>query len=59
MDNIQHGRAREDYTARELDVECGDLLRGGRQLNGWVWCEHLSSRRTGWVPLSVLKASDS
>ncbi|WP_165666202.1 ligand-binding protein SH3 [Metapseudomonas otitidis] len=55
VDGIQHGRAREDYTARELDVECGDMLQGGRQLNGWVWCEHLPSLRTGWVPLSVLE----
>jgi hypothetical protein len=32
-------RAREDYTARELNVREGELLLGERILNGWVWCE--------------------
>ncbi|SPO65330.1 conserved protein of unknown function [Pseudomonas sp. JV241A] len=47
------GIALEDYCARELDVEVGDCLVGGRQLNGWVWCRKGSA--SGWVPLRVLR----
>lgn len=49
-------RARENYTARELNVRKGDCLFGGRILNGWVWCEKLSILESGWVPLENLQA---
>ncbi|MCE2948897.1 MAG: SH3 domain-containing protein [bacterium] len=48
------GIAREDYTARELTVKRGDRLVGGRQLNGWVWCERPGSAASGWVPIANL-----
>lgn len=48
-------RAREDYTARELNVRKGDVLLGLRTLNGWVWCEKLSGSESGWVPLANLQ----
>lgn len=51
------GRALEDYTARELDVDIGDILIGTRILNGWVWCEHASREEAGWVPLRNLRAT--
>ncbi|PCE34009.1 SH3 domain-containing protein [Burkholderia ubonensis] len=50
------GRALEDYTARELDVDTGEMLIGSRTLNGWVWCERLSRDEAGWVPLRNLQA---
>lgn len=49
-------RAREDYTARELDVRMGERLIGSRHLNGWVWCENPGSHASGWVPLANLRA---
>jgi hypothetical protein len=49
------GRARDDYTARELNAQLGDLLLGTRTLNGWVWCENPNSSESGWVPLANLK----
>lgn len=52
-DNI--ARAREDYTARELNVREGDLLLGIRTLNGWVWCKSTKSLESGWVPLVNLQ----
>lgn len=52
-------RAREDYTARELDVRAGDLLLGSRILNGWSWCETPNGAASGWVPLAKLGASTS
>ena len=48
-------RAREDYTARELNVQRGCLLLGSRTLNGWVWCENATGSESGWVPLSNLQ----
>ena len=47
--------AREDYTARELNVQKGDLLLGVRVLNGWAWCENPASSESGWVPLTNLQ----
>ncbi|KUZ94120.1 ligand-binding protein SH3 [Burkholderia ubonensis] len=49
------GRALEDYTARELDVDAGETLIGLRTLNGWVWCERRSCDDAGWVPLRNLE----
>ncbi|MDJ0624339.1 MAG: SH3 domain-containing protein [Desulfocapsaceae bacterium] len=48
-------RAREDYTARELNVQKGDLLLGLKTLNGWVWCENPASSESGWVPIVNLQ----
>ncbi|EOD54045.1 hypothetical protein G113_16355 [Aeromonas molluscorum 848] len=48
-------RAREDYTARELNVQVGDQLRGTRALNGWIWCEKAGGSASGWVPLANLR----
>ena len=48
------GIAKEDYTARELEVEKGDEVAGLRSLNGWMWCERLSDGQPGWVPLALL-----
>ena len=47
-------RAVEAYSARELDVDPGDALRGQRELNGWAWCERQTSDDAGWVPLANL-----
>lgn len=48
-------RAREDYTARELNVRKGDLLFGSQTLNGWAWCKRSGSSESGWVPLGNLQ----
>ena len=52
-------RAREDYTARELDVQKGDRLLGSRVLNGWVWCDASADSESGWVPLDKLQVVSS
>ncbi|MGE8286718.1 MAG: SH3 domain-containing protein [Stenotrophomonas sp.] len=48
------GRALEDYTARELDVQEGELLLSAKALNGWAWCENPRTLEAGWVPLANL-----
>ncbi|MFN3880491.1 MAG: SH3 domain-containing protein [Nitrincola lacisaponensis] len=50
-----HGKALDDYTAKELNVLEGDLLLCSKSLNGWLWCEKLTSAESGWVPLGNLK----
>ncbi|MDM5189078.1 SH3 domain-containing protein [Bacillus sp. DX4.1] len=40
----------ETYTAKELDVEIGDVLTGLKELNGWIWCEEIKNKQAGWVP---------
>ncbi|WP_313217409.1 SH3 domain-containing protein [Stenotrophomonas sp.] len=54
-DTQQQAFAREDYCARELDVHVGQVLDGGRIMNGWVWSETTDGRGSGWVPLRVLR----
>ncbi|MBU4610560.1 hypothetical protein IMZ29_08410 [Achromobacter sp. GG226] len=49
----------EDYTARELDVDPGQMLCGRRHLNGWCWCEREADGASGWVPLSHLQPADA
>lgn len=44
--------AREPYSARELDVDVGDVLESSRTLNGWAWCVRLGDSASGWVPLN-------
>ncbi|MCE8019901.1 hypothetical protein HOP51_07200 [Halomonas sp. MCCC 1A11036] len=53
--NDKTARAREDYTARELNVRKGGLLLGSRTLNGWAWCKSTDSLESGWVPLENLQ----
>lgn len=52
-------RAREDYTARELNVREGELVLGMRILNGWVWCKKSDSSESGWVPHENLQEARS
>jgi hypothetical protein len=49
------GRVTEDYTARELNVQCGEEVLGSKELNGWLWCEKMDGSASGWVPLANLQ----
>lgn len=53
------GRAREHYTAHELDVEPGQWVETLRPLNGWWWCRRLSNGEQGWLPAEVLQSAKS
>ena len=48
-------RAREAYTARELNVDPGETVVATRMLNGWAWCERPGAGDSGWVPLTNLR----
>ncbi|KFN03753.1 hypothetical protein D0U04_19780 [Bacillus clarus] len=43
----------EQYTAKELNVNSGEMLQGDRELNGWIWCVKIEGE-AGWVPKQSL-----
>lgn len=45
------GEAKEAYSAKELNVDAGEILCGFKELNGWVWCRRASDKEEGWIPL--------
>jgi len=47
--------ALESYTARELEVDVGEVLESSRVLNGWAWCVRVSDNASGWVPLNKIR----
>jgi len=51
-----HGYIIEDYSARELNVDKGTVVKGIREMSGWLWLEHENER--GWVPLDKLEKID-
>lgn len=52
------GIAKEDYSAKELDVNPGEVIWGSKVLNGWVWCTRISHAEEGWVPLMNIRKVD-
>ena len=44
----------EDYDARELDVEAGELVTVEKTLSSWAWCIN-DNGEAGWVPVSCLE----
>lgn len=54
----RQGRALDDYTARELDVNPGDVLIGAHSLNGWMWCRRPDDGQSGWVPVNLLRLAE-
>ncbi|WP_404837532.1 ligand-binding protein SH3 [Aeromonas media] len=45
--------ARQDYSARELDVAVGERVRVERELAGWLWV-HNDAGGSGWIPASCI-----
>lgn len=51
----EYGVILEDYTAKELNVEKGEIIKGMRELNGWLWCIKIIDRDEGWLPKDKLR----
>lgn len=49
------GVAKENYSASELNVEVQEYVIGFKKINGWIWCEKLSTEAQGWFPELNLK----
>lgn len=52
------GKAKEAYSAKELDVNPGEIIWGSIVLNGWIWCVRQSQTEEGWVPLKNIRKID-
>lgn len=50
-----HGIVLDDYTAKELNVEKDEIVKGVKELNGWLWCIRLLDNDEGWLPKEILK----
>lgn len=57
--NGEVGMCTQRYTAKELEVDCGEIVIGMRELNGWIWCEKTSDKDSGWVPIDHLSPRPS
>ncbi|MDZ5607962.1 SH3 domain-containing protein [Bacillus pseudomycoides] len=44
------GTVLEKYTAKELNVEIGEVIIALKELNGWIWCGKMDNGEVGWVP---------
>ncbi|MER0496677.1 SH3 domain-containing protein [Aeromonas hydrophila] len=51
--SAEEALARQDYTARELDVAAGERVRVERELAGWLWV-HNDQGQSGWIPASAI-----
>ena len=47
--SVQPAVANENYSARELDTEPGDILELIYRLNDWVWVRNAAGS-LGWIP---------
>jgi hypothetical protein len=49
--------AKENYSARELSSDKGEIVEGIKRLNGWIWCLKESDNE-GWIPEENLNLID-
>lgn len=49
-----HVKLTEDYSAKELSVNTGDVLIGIKRHSGWLFCEHEMTNERGWLPDEIL-----
>ena len=54
----EYGIVKEDYTAKELNVEEGEQVEGKTELNGWIWCRRNKNCEEGWIPKSNLRENE-
>jgi len=50
-----YGIITEDYSAKELNVDKEFIVKGIKELNGWMWCECENTNEIGWIPIKNLK----
>lgn len=55
IDGIK-GVLTQDYTAKEFDLNLGEVLLEKQELNGWIWCVKKGvNSECAWAPLNHLK----
>jgi hypothetical protein len=54
----EYGTILQNYSAKELSVEKGEIIKGIEELNGWLWSKIESTGEIGWIPMDNLKLLD-
>ena len=49
------GKTLEFYSAKELNVDKGDLIEKIKSLNGWTWSKNLRTKNEGWIPNEIIE----
>lgn len=50
----EYGIVLENYSAYELEISKGEIVEGGIELNGWIWCKKIDGLDEGWLPKEKL-----
>ena len=54
--NGKLGVSKEDYSAKEFNLNVGEIIVSNRELNGWIWgYKESNSSELGWAPLNYLE----
>ena len=53
--NYESGLVLQDYSAKELTIEKGEIVEGIKELNGWLLSKNKSTNEIGWIPMENLK----
>ena len=46
---------KENYSAKELNVNEGEKVMKIKELDGWIWVKRELNTDEGWLPLEILK----
>jgi hypothetical protein len=57
-DAVSRAVAKENYSAKELNVTKGEFVIGEISLNGWLFCRKESEEEFGWLPLKILRRAN-
>ena len=54
----KYGTVKENYTAKELNVEKGEQVNGSTELNRWILSKRDKNGEEGWIPKSNLRKNE-
>jgi len=49
------GLIKENYSAKEININGGERVIGLKELNGWIWVKKKIDDNEGWLPNEILK----
>ena len=51
----QKAIVKENYSAKELNINVGEKVKIIKELNGWGWVKRELNNEEGWFPMEILK----
>ncbi|MEN7549859.1 SH3 domain-containing protein [Rapidithrix thailandica] len=54
-ENQQQGIILEDYSAKELNINKGELITKLKSINGWTWVRKTDDNDEGWIPNEIIE----